>query len=212
LRERNLILGLFGVYVPETVAKQLIDQQGQIVPQSTSVTTLFTDIAGFTTLSEGMDPKAVIAMLNEYFSLLTTLIEQRGGTVTQFQGDGLLAAFNVPASDSHHATNAVAAAIDIRDQVRSRTFAGMPLACRIGVATGNAVAGSVGAEGRLSYTVYGDSVNLAARLEQMNKDFGTVILIAEDTVAQASEFDYRRIGEKQVRGRVSPVTLYTING
>jgi len=210
LRERNLVRDLLGKYVPEGVAAKLIKERGAIEPVSTQATVMFTDVAGFTSLSERVSPEELVEMLNEYFTVLADILESHGGVITQFQGDGLLAVFNVPAPDADHAANAVRSAIEMQLAINSRTFAGHTLSSRIGITTGEVVAGSVGTSGRLSYTIYGDTVNLASRLEQMNKQFGTKTLLSQDTVALAGDFPFERIGEVEVRGKVEPVTVYTV--
>ena len=210
LRERNLVRDLLGKYVPESVAAKLIKERGAIEPLSTQATVMFTDVAGFTTLSEQVSPEELVEMLNEYFTVLADILEAHGGVITQFQGDGLLAVFNVPAPDPDHAAEAVRSAIEMQRATANRTFSGHTLLSRIGVTTGKVVAGSVGTSGRLSYTIYGDTVNLASRLEQMNKQFGTKILVSQDTVTLAGDFPFERIGEAEVRGRTEPVTLYTL--
>jgi class 3 adenylate cyclase len=210
LRERRLVRDLLGKYVPESVAAKLIKERGAIEPLSTQATVMFTDVAGFTTLSEQVSPEELVEMLNEYFTVLADILESHGGVITQFQGDGLLAVFNVPAPDPDHAAEAVRSAVEMQRAVGSRTFAGHTLSSRIGVTTGEVVAGSVGTSGRLSYTIYGDTVNLASRLEQMNKQFGTGILLSQHTVVLAGDFPFQRIGEVEVRGKAEPVTVYTL--
>ncbi|MGF1639388.1 MAG: adenylate/guanylate cyclase domain-containing protein [Rhodospirillales bacterium] len=210
LRERDLVRDLFGKYVPDSVAARLIRDRGATAPVSTLATVMFTDVAGFTGLSERMSPERLVSMLNEYFSVQAEILERHGGMITQFQGDGLLAVFNVPIADPDHATQAVAAAVEIRRAIAVRTFAGHALPMRIGITTGDVVAGSVGTSGRLSYTIYGDTVNLASRLEQLNKQFGTTILVAHSTVALAGEFPFARLGAVDVRGKSAPVTVYTL--
>jgi len=210
LKERNLVRGLLGKYVPEEVAKDLIKERGAIAPISTEATVMFTDIAGFTAISEAITPEAMVDMLNEYFTVLAGILEERGGVIAQFQGDGLLAMFNVPVPDPGHAIHAVRASLEIQQAVRARSFAGHQLNCRIGLATGEVVAGSVGASERLTFTVYGDTVNLASRLEQMNKQFGTQVLVHGRTAELAEDFPFEGLGEIAVRGRAEPVTVYTI--
>lgn len=212
LKERELIRDLFGKYVPERVAEQLVAEQGAIEPHRAEGTILFADVAGFTALTERNDPGEVIDMLNAYFTVVAEVIEAHGGIITQFQGDGLLAMFNVPIEDADHAAQAVRAAQAMRAAVAAQTFAGQSLRCRIGITTGEVVAGAVGAAGRLSYTVHGDSVNLAARLEQMNKQTGTAILVAETTATKAPALAFRRIGTLDVRGKSESVTVYTPEG
>ena len=211
LRERNLVRDLLGKYVPESVAARLIKERGAIEPLSTQATVMFTDVAGFTTLSEQVSPEELVEMLNGYFTVLADILEAHGGVITQFQGDGLLAVFNVPAPDPDHAAQAVRSAIEMQRATANRTFSGHTLLSRIGITTGEVVAGSVGTSGRLSYTIYGDTVNLASRLEQMNKQFGTRILVSHDTVALAGDLPFERIGEVEVRGKSEPVTVYTLD-
>lgn len=210
LRERRLIRDLLGTYVPESVARQLIKGQGALEPMAAEATVLFVDLAGFTAMVEQMPAPAVVALLNDYFSVVTEILERHRGVITQFQGDAVLAVFNVPVADAEHARHAVQAAIAIRGAVEARTFSGRTLRVRIGIATGEVVAGSVGASGRLTFTVHGDAVNLAARLEQMNKEFGTSLLIAETTAARLAEQPLERLATCEVRGKAKPVTVYTV--
>lgn len=209
LKERNLVRGLLGKYVPEDVAKNLIKDRGVIEPISTEATIMFTDIAGFTTLSESITPQEMVEMLNDYFTVLADILEDHGGVIAQFQGDGLLAMFNVPVADPGHAAEAVRSALAIQKAVGDRPFAGHALTCRIGLATGEVIAGSVGASDRLTFTVYGDTVNLASRLEQMNKEHGTQILVHQRTAELAGDFPFESKGQVTVRGRAEPVTVYT---
>ncbi|MCG8508001.1 MAG: adenylate/guanylate cyclase domain-containing protein [Rhodospirillales bacterium] len=210
LRERDLIRDLFGRYVPETVAATLVADGGGLRPQLSSATVLFADLAGFTAMSERLDPPEIVEVLNRYFSAMVDIIEGHGGVVTQFQGDAILAIYNVPIADPDHAEKAVRTAIEMQKAVSERTFAGQRLSCRIGINTGDVVAGSVGASGRLSYTVHGDSVNLAARLEQLNKHYETQTLISGTTASLIEDVDLRAMGEVEIRGKGEPVTLFAV--
>jgi len=138
------------------------------------------------------------------------ILEQHNGVVTQFQGDAILATFNVPITNSDHATNAIHAAEEMLSCVSSTKFAGERLNVRIGVNTGSIVAGAIGAEGRLSYTVHGDAVNLAARLESLNKEYGTRLLVSETTMKLAPDLEFGQIGESAVRGQSKSILLYTL--
>lgn len=210
LRERDLIRDLFGRYVPETVAATLITDRGGLGPQLSTATVLFADLAGFTAMSERLDPPAIVEVLNGYFSAMVDIIEGHGGVVTQFQGDAILAIYNVPIADPDHAQKAVRTAIEMQRAVAARTFAGHRLSCRIGINTGEVVAGSVGASGRLSYTVHGDAVNLAARLEQLNKRYETQTLISGTTANLIEDVELRAMGEVEIRGKDEPVTLFAV--
>lgn len=210
LRERDMIRRLFGKYVPETVAASLVKEGGAVHPQSARATILFVDLAGFTAMSEQMEPADIVEVLNSYFSRVVEILEAHGGVVTQFQGDAILAIFNVPIADAEHAANAVKAAIGIQRAVAEDAFAGRRLACRVGINTGDVVAGSVGASGRLNYTVHGDAVNLAARLEQLNKEHGTSILISQATADLIDGFDLRPMGSVPIRGKSAEVVVYRV--
>ena len=210
LRERRRIRDQFGRFVPEAVAAAILAEDGDLTPTTTEATVLFTDIEKFTTVAEGLRPEEVVGLLNEYFSAAVEILERHKGVITQFQGDAILATFNVPARDPRHAANAVSAAIELQRLMAGRTFAGLRLGIRIGVNTGLLVAGNVGAAGRLNYTVHGDAVNLAARLEQVNKEHGTRIIVADSTVHQAPGFPYRELGSVTVRGKENPVVISTV--
>ena len=142
----------------------------------------------------------------------TGIIERNGGVVTQFQGDAVLAIFNVPVARADHAALALASALELERTCESRTFAGRHLAIRAGVNTGTVVAGNVGTAGRLHYTVHGDAVNVAARLEQLNKRFGTRVLVSEATRQACPTFSFSPIGELEVRGKRAAVAVYAVHG
>ena len=178
------------------------------------VTFLFTDIEGFTTISEALTPTELIATLNEYFAVVSTPIIEHGGVINQFQGDAILATFNLPDVLPDHAAQAVRAALAMQDALRDRHFAnGIVLRSRVGINSGEIVGGLVGSGDRLGYTVHGDDVNLAARLEQMNKDYGTRIIVSHRTyeLAGPSGFPFKKLGTTNVRGRKAPVVIYTVS-
>ncbi|MDP6786830.1 MAG: adenylate/guanylate cyclase domain-containing protein [Rhodospirillales bacterium] len=172
---------------------------------------LFTDIEGFSTTSEKLGPKALIGALNEYFAALCQVIDRHGGVITQFEGDAMLISFNTAKPDPDHAANAVGTAIGIQAAVAGRTFGGAVMKTRCGLSTGELVFGAVGAKDRLLFTVHGDEVNVAARLEQLNKTYGTYVMASEATVCQAGgDFGFERIDEVTVRGRETPTVVYAI--
>jgi adenylate cyclase len=208
LRERDMIREVFGRYVPETIAASLMKENGELKPVLTQATILFSDIQGFTTLTEKVGPERIVAILNEYFSAVVDILEQHGGVVTQFQGDAVLATFNIPIVDTNHAENALKAALAIRQMLNSRKFGGVTLRCRTGLNTGNVVAGAVGAKGRLNYTVHGDAVNLAARIEHLNKDFGTDLLISQATAESIHTIPLKLITSTSIRGQYLDVKLF----
>ena len=210
LRERQLIRQTLGRYVPEKVAHALLSAGGRIEPTEVRATVMFCDLVGFTSLTERLGPTGIVDVLNDWFSRMTEIIERRGGTVIQFQGDAILATFNVPVADPEHARQAVRAALEMRAETRRRNAAGHELGCRIGIGTGAVVAGAVGATGRLSYTVYGDAVNLAARLEALNREHGTAILLCGETAGGAEDLPIEPAGTTTVRGQSVPTRLFTV--
>ncbi len=204
-------------FVPDQIARQVKTSDHVMTAGEGEVretTVLFADVEGFTTISENMSPSELITALNEFWTAVVEPIERFGGVVNQFQGDAILASFNLPQADAAHAAKAVSAAISIQQVLRDRTFgAGLSLHSRIGINTGVVVGGLVGTMDRLSYTVLGDDVNLAARLEQLNKEYGTQILLSENTyrLAGPARFPFRKIGDVQVRGRKANTTIYTVD-
>jgi len=203
-------------FVPSQVVREvrLSDQEialGQ--GEMREATILFTDMEGFSMLSEQVTPREIIATLNEYFSVVAAPIERQGGVINQFQGDAILASFNLPEGDPDHAAKAVEAALEIQRVLEGHTFAsGLKLRSRIGINSGRVVGGLVGTAERVNYTVHGDDVNLAARLEQLNKEHQTRILVSERTVELAGRerFNCRRIGTVVVRGRRAPTVIYAV--
>jgi len=212
LKKRELMHETFGKFIPNAIVDRVIADAGILEPDLREATVFFSDIVGFTTSTEHMDPRSIMLLLNEYFSLVTAPIESKGGVINQFQGDAILATFNLPLRDPHHAANAVEAALEIQATLSNYRFGnGSTLSTRIGINTGNVVAGTVGSSGRLGYTVHGDAVNLAARIEQENKRFGTKILITEATAREiGDEFDSRTVKTISVPGRSQPVTVCTV--
>ncbi len=211
MRQREILRDNFGKFVPEAVAEQILAERGALAPVTRTATVLFTDIAGFSTIGERMPPGDLIELLNEYFAVLIEPIEGHRGVIHQFQGDAILATFNLPIEDPQHALNAVRAGLAIQSLVAERTFGdGVWLPTRIGINTGNVVGGTVGGTGRLGYTVHGDAVNLAARIEQMNKQLGTLLLVAETTASLCrGEIEFTAVGTSEVRGREQAVKLFT---
>ena len=204
---------IFGKYVPKSVARQIVANKGTLEPKQTVATIMFTDIESFTTTAESVSPKQLVQMLNKYFPAVIDPITRYGGVVNQFQGDAMLVTFNVPIEDTQHADNAVKAAMEIQKVMENTTFAGISLRTRIGISSGEVVAGNVGAGDRINYTVYGDAVNLAARLEQVNKEYNSYVLLSGATVSLLTEsYPSELIGETSIRGKHESVQLYKLTG
>lgn len=200
LAQQERMRRTFGRFVPEEVAAALLAEAGAIAPQERVASVLFTDIERFTQIASELEPRQVLGMLNEYFGAVAGIIHRHGGVITQFQGDAVLAVFNLPAPAANHAQRALDAAMQILDVV-PRT--------RVGIATGRVIGGTVGGAERLGYTVHGDTVNLAARLEEMNKELGSQILIDGRTAERLGGcVPMHDHGEVTIRGLPVPIRVY----
>jgi adenylate cyclase len=203
-------------FVPNEVFAQLRTSdheaaagQGEI----SEATALFLDIEGFTTLSERMPPEQLVSTLNEFYAAVAEPIARHSGVINLFVGDAILATFNAPRRNPAHAAKAVEAAVEIVALCGTRTFGDdLRLSVRIGINTGPMVCGLIGTPDRLAYTVIGDEVNLASRLEALNKEYRTRIIVSEATrqAAGADAFAFEPIGTVQVRGRSAATPVYTL--
>ena len=212
LQERELIRNTFGKYVNPKVVNHILKDNINLDGEVRTATILVTDIAGYTTLSEKLPPKEIVQTLNEYFTELVGVIQEHGGIVNKFIGDAIFAIFNVPVEDPHHARNAIHAALEIQKITETRTFGkGKKLHTRIGINSGVVLAGNIGSGDRMEYTVIGDEVNVASRLEQLNKQFGTNLLIGENTyLLVKDEFSCVHLGEIQLKGRELLTRVYRV--
>ena len=215
LAEKAYLRDTFGKYVSETVATSILSNRGNTGRSSDTTaeaTLMFTDIEGFTGLSESTTPAEVAALLNAYLHTVVPVIQRHGGIVNSFIGDGLFVSFGLPRPIENHAKAAIAAAIEIQQALSAARFApGFSLPTRIGLNTGSVIGVTIGTDNRLSYTLLGDAVNVAARIEQLNKKFGTRILAAESTVAAAGAQPFcERLGTTDVRGHHDGVVVYRV--
>jgi class 3 adenylate cyclase len=215
LSEREYLRDTFGKYVSKSVATAILDDQqrsGRVVDTTGVATLMFTDIEGFTGLSERLPPAKVASLLNAYLGAVVPAIQRHGGVVNSFIGDGLFASFNLPLPLDNHAAAALAAALEIQSALADTSlFGGAALRTRIGINTGTVIGVTIGTENRLNYTLLGDAVNIASRVEQLNKQFGTAILATETTVRAAGAFDgCTRLGETDVRGHEGNVVVYRV--
>ena len=211
LKERAFIRATFGQYLPEAVAADIIAGKAPIEPKIETATILFADIEGFTSMAEALSPAELVDVLNDYFSAVIKPIQDHRGVVNQFQGDGMLVTFNVPVRDPDHADNAVRAALQMLDIIDQRQFGGRRLATRIGINTGLVFAGNVGSGDRFNYTVHGDAVNTASKLEVMNKQLGTRVLISSSTYELLKDdYSLSECKTVKVEGKDTPVGVYSM--
>jgi adenylate cyclase len=207
--ERRRALEVFGQYVPPDVALALIRSPAGLAPRALEGSVLFGDIASFTRFSETRTPDEVIQTMTEVFETATVHITRHGGIVAGFAGDAIVAAFTFSGDASSSARGALSAARDIERELATRVFFGASLAMRIGISSGEIAAGSVGGTSRRAYTVYGDPVNLAQRLQELAKGHGRVLMICDETWRRAgSPAEYESHGSLTVRGRERAVEGY----
>jgi adenylate cyclase len=212
-RSRESAVREFSRFVNPHVVQEIMAQGGlSRAGESREVTLLFSDIRGFTTLSESRTPQEVVDLLNRYFSRQVAVIFRHGGTLDKFIGDAIMACWGAPIDDPDHARHAVAAALDMADALqafkRELGEAGTDFDVGIGIHSGPAVVGLIGSELRREYTAIGDTVNLASRIEGLTKGVAR-ILVSEETMRRCGDaFDFAERGSHAVKGRTQPVRLY----
>ena len=217
-KSREQTVRIFNRFLDPRVVNSLV-AQGE-TPQSLSgqareITVLFSDIRGFTTLSEKHTPEEIVSLLNRYFSLQVEIIFRHGGTLDKFIGDAIMAFWGAPQEDKQHAEHAVAAALEMEQSLlRFRAELGeegKDFDVGIGIHTGKAVVGFLGSEARMDYTAIGDTVNLSSRIEGLTKGIAR-ILVSADTVARCRNvFDFSPTGSYKVKGRLQEVELFTLS-
>lgn len=229
LEEREFIRATFGRYVSEDVAKKLLADRGKNAAsgEERRVTILFSDLRGYSTLSENMTPNAVLTLMNHYLEAASMVVSAHGGVILEYLGDGILSVFGAPEDLPGHADRAVRCALMLRERLvklnqewdasglsepwRSRGFAS--LTARVGIHTGQVVAGSMGSRFRMKYTIIGDTVNIAARLEALNTTLGTDILVSREAYSECSP-EVQALatprGEHVVKGRAQPVSALSL--
>jgi class 3 adenylate cyclase len=221
IAERGRIKELFGQYLTKEISEAILEGRVNMNGARYEASVMFTDIRGFTAMSERLEPEEVFAFLNDYLGRMIEVIVARGGIIDKFLGDGILAVFGLPVPSSTHADDAFAAAMDMRLALASlneeRAASGREkVRIGIGIHTGDVIAGNVGSEKKLQYTVIGDTVNLASRIEGLNKDFGSYLLISGATYGRLSEASLaaplERISGALIRGKSDSVDLYRLMG
>ncbi len=223
VRDRIRVKSLFARYVHADVVRELIDGEDRIElgGEEREITVLFSDIRGFTSMSEHVDPIELVAQLNEYFEAMVEVVAAEQGTVDKFLGDGMMAIFGAPVRHDDHALRACRAATAMLDRLddvnRDRTVRGLaPLRIGVGIHTGRAVVGNVGSPPfRVDFTAIGDTVNLAARIEAMTKELDSPIVASDATLASVEahstgELQFAPLGTVVARGRTEPTGVHAV--
>lgn len=219
---RRRTKAMFSRYVSPAVAEELMRDPDSVGLGGSRkvVTVMFCDIRGFTSYSENKDPEEVVSRLNEYLTAMTNVIFRNGGTLDKYLGDGLMALFGAPIFYPDHIERAVRTAVEIQqaiNELNDRWAANNmpPLNIGVGINTGDALVGNVGSPERMDYTVIGEDVNLASRVEGLTKTFGTLIVISERSVRLLGEkpnlpWDFKFLGHAEVKGFTDPIGVYTV--
>ena len=216
---RRFATEALGRYTSKALVQELLDhpehlslEWGRRRPMSV----YFSDIAGFTTISEGLTPELLVALLNDYLTHMTDIVLAHGGVIDKYIGDAVMAFWGAPVDDPQHAQHAVACALAMRkrcDELRPvwKARFGYEIFARAGINSGNAVVGNMGSKHKYNYTVMGDMVNLASRLEGANKAYGTYLMISESTKALIDDsFDLRELDLVAVKGKEQPVRVFEV--
>jgi len=216
-KEKRRVRTAFGQFLSPEVVRRLLVNPQLVEPRKTEITVMFSDIRGFTTISEKLDAQELAIFLNQYLSDMTKIVFERSGTLDKYIGDAVMAFWGAPIEDKEHAVMACQTALAMMSRVRELQkewkAAGKPaLDIGIGLNTGVASVGKMGSALRTAYTALGDSVNLSSRLEGLNKDYGTHILVNETTYAAAknSGFVFRELDRIRVKGKREPVVIYEL--
>jgi len=213
--KKRKLKGLFGQYVPPELVDEMNKNISKVSLKSETreMTVLFSDIRGFTRLSETMDPESLSELMNLYLTEMTKIIHKHRGTVDKYIGDAIMAFWGAPLSDEEHARHALLAAVEMKEQLPllNKKFEerGYPsINIGMGLNTGRMNVGNMGSEFRIAYTVLGDSVNLASRLESITKQYGETLIISETTKLQVPEWSYQEIDLVRVVGKQVPISIY----
>jgi len=217
-REKKQIKGAFSRYVTASVVSEILKKPGMLKlgGQRREMTVHFSDVAGFTTISEQLTPENLVQLLNDYLGEMTDIIFKHQGTLDKYEGDAIMAFWNAPLDDPNHAINACYTSLECQERLavlREKWLAeGKPeVRARIGLNSGPMIVGNMGSTERFDYTVMGDAVNLGARLEGANKQYGTYIMISENTYALAKDaIEVRELDCIRVKGKKQPITVYEL--
>lgn len=214
-RAKRQITGLFGQYVPP----ELVDEMSKdpeafsMEGESRELSVLFTDVRGFTTIAEGLDPKELQRLMNEFLAPLSRVIYKHRGTIDKYMGDCIMAFWGAPLNDPQHARNALLAGMEMHRvlaelQPRFKEQGWPPIHIGVGINSGRMSVGNMGSEIRLAYTVMGDAVNLASRLEGLTREYGVNMIVGEETRAAVPEVAYRELDRVKVKGKEAPVAIF----
>ncbi len=217
-REKRRIRQTFGLYVQDSVVEKMLEhpEMLRLGGEKKELTVLFSDIRGFTTLSESLPPEELVSQLNEYLTEMTQIVLENQGTLDKYIGDAVMAIFGAPLDDPDHARHACETALQMNERLKALrerwiTEGKPPLAIGIGINTGAMIVGNMGSERRFDYTVLGDNVNLASRLEGLTKMYGVTMIVSDSTWEKTGNaFWSRQLDRVRVKGKHKPVGIHEI--
>jgi adenylate cyclase len=214
-RTKRQITTLFGQYVPKEVVSEMSEHPESVsmAGEGREMTILFSDVRGFTTISEGLDPKELSLLMNEFLTPLSHVVYKHRGTIDKYMGDCIMAFWGAPLPDEQHAHHSILAGIEMLKTLEElqpyfKERGWPPIHVGVGINTGRVSVGNMGSEMRVAYTVMGDAVNLASRLEGITKEYGAGIVVGEKTKEAAAEFIYRELDLVRVKGKDKPVAIF----
>ncbi len=214
-RKKKQMGNMFGQYIPPELVEQMSqsDEEFSLKGESREMTVLFSDVRGFTTISEGMEPQELCELINDILTPVTRVIHEHKGTIDKYIGDAIMAFWGAPMHNPQHASYAVRAGLAILQALTTiqKDFKakGWPeVDIGIGLNTGKMSVGNMGSQFRIAYTIMGDAVNLGSRLEGLTKQYGVKMIVSESTLMAAPEFVYRELDKVRVKGKLKPITIY----
>jgi adenylate cyclase len=213
LVQRQALHAAFGSYVDPALAQRLLNQDSSVFDgEAVDATIFFADVRGFTTYADEVTPESAVARLNQLFDILVPAIRDAGGHANRYTGDGVLAVFGTPEPLADHALSAIRAAVAIQCGITEKF--GDSVRLGIGINTGQVIAGTIGGGGKLDFTVIGDAVNIASRVEEMTKETGDSILLTQAVVDACTSrpLNLTDRGERAVRGKTTSVRIYALAG
>jgi adenylate cyclase len=216
LQERDHVKNVFGKFIAKQAAERILKEPLDLAGESRNVTILFSDIRGFTSMAETMTPEQVVTFLNAYFSEMVEAVMEQGGILDKYLGDGMMAVFGSFGDQPDHPRRAVLAGLRMKALLAKingeRAMRGQPpIDIGIGIHTGEVVVGNIGSKQRLEFTHIGDGVNTASRVQALNKDYHTTMLVTGTTFdALGSAFQVKPVGEVTLRGKTHPLPIYEV--
>jgi len=214
IQEKNEVVNLFGQQISQQIVDEILKHRTRLKSKRKKVCVMFLDIRNFTRFAEHQEPEDVVAYLNRLFGFMIEIVNRHHGIINQFLGDGFIATFGAPVSHKNNSRNAVHAALEIIDRIKIENEKGLYPHTRIGIGlhTGEAVTGNIGTSLRKQYSITGNVVILASRIEQLNKRYNSQLLVSDEVYSEIKDLpdNHTALGKVQIKGREEPILLYKL--